>query len=212
MFLPLDDDPDPRDSSVVETVGRASGGDTWEIILHGYFWPSQDRRSIPGVTDSDAGTGDNQVRNRWNREVRDELLLPRLPCVLADAVSGIPESVARELLQAITTSRTVEANLGAVTRKHLFLPLITEDGVRWETADANTTTFLSLPAWSQAPSSVRRVFPMSQSKNTRDVVFIDAEASGTAPCVWGFAGYNCHRRVAALADLRVVKRSKSSDD
>jgi len=187
VFLPLDDDPDPTpDDLVVEKVGRASGRDNWDIILHGYFWPSQDRKSIPGVTTRDAGTGDNEVRNRWNRAVRDELLLPCLPCVLADAVTGIPESLARELLQAVAASRTVQANLDAVTRRHLLLPLVTEDGVRWATADASTTTFLSLPAWSQSPSSVRKEFPIRQRNCTQDVVFIDANATrlGGEPADW----------------------------
>ena len=35
----------------------------WEIILHGYFWPSQDRRSIPGVTEEIGNpAGDDGMR------------------------------------------------------------------------------------------------------------------------------------------------------
>src|SRR5262249_38176322 len=79
VFLPLDDDPSPRESTVVEIVGSSAERSSWDIIMHGYFWPSHDRRSIPGVTDADAGTGDAVVRTRWNRAVRDDVLMPVLP-------------------------------------------------------------------------------------------------------------------------------------
>ena len=48
VFLPLDDHPDPSSSAIVESDGLSPA---WDIILHGYFWPKQDRRDIPGVTD-----------------------------------------------------------------------------------------------------------------------------------------------------------------
>ena len=74
VFLPLDDDPQPGSSAIAESVGPSPA---WEIILHGYFWPSQDRRSIPGVTEeSDNAAGDGDMRIRWNRKVCNELLLP----------------------------------------------------------------------------------------------------------------------------------------
>ena len=39
VFLPLDDDPEPSSSSIVESHGPSPA---WEIILHGYFW------AVPG--------------------------------------------------------------------------------------------------------------------------------------------------------------------
>jgi hypothetical protein len=107
VFLPLDDDPNPRSNAVVEAVGNASGPAAWDILMHGYFWPSHDRRSIPGVTDNDSGTGDNAVRAHWNRAVRDELLLPLLPSAIAVAVTDIPEDLARPLLEGVVASRTI---------------------------------------------------------------------------------------------------------
>ena len=74
VFLPLDDDPEPSSSAIVKTNGPSLA---WEIILHGYFLPSQDRRSIPGVTDANSdATSDDNIRNRWNRTLCEELLLP----------------------------------------------------------------------------------------------------------------------------------------
>jgi hypothetical protein len=186
VFLPLDDDPQPRQSSVVETVGSIKAKQRWEIILHGYFWPSQDRRSIPGVTDHDAGTGDNEVRVRWNRAVRDELLLPGLPGVLAVAVREMPESESREIVRAISESRVVRENLDAVTLKHLLLPLVTENGVNWHTCDSTCATILTFPAWSQAPENFRKLFPLSDDVSIDGVVFVaeDAPRIGGNPAEW----------------------------
>ena len=58
VFLPLDDDPEPSSGAIVESHGTSPA---WEIILHGYFWPSHDRRSIPGVTE-DVGNAASAVR------------------------------------------------------------------------------------------------------------------------------------------------------
>ena len=109
VFLPLDDDPEPRSSEIVECKGASPA---WEIILHGYFWPSQDRRSIPGVTE-DLGdpAGDDGMRVRWNRALCEELLLPMLPSALANAVAGVDERTARRLLGAVVCSAMVENHL-----------------------------------------------------------------------------------------------------
>ncbi len=188
VFLPLDDDPEPLSSAVVETVGGA-GGDAWDIVLHGYFWPTHDRRSIPGVTDDDAGTGDGAVRVRWNRGIRDELLLPLLPSALASAVVGTPEGVARRLLGAIEASRIVQTHLPAITQSKVLLPVLAEDGVSWEARDRTETRVLSVPLWERAPSSLRTQFPTRQGEDPH-VVFIDANAPrfggepGEWPVVW----------------------------
>jgi hypothetical protein len=176
VFLPLDDDPNPRSSAIVETVGYTSGSEVWDIILHGYFWPSHDRRSIPGVTNDDVGAGDNAVRTRWNRAVRDELLLPLLPRVLENAVIEIREGTARQLLEAVVNSQTIKAHLPAVTRRHVLLPLVTEGGVRWTAYDTAGANILSIPTWTRAPSDVRRVFTECLSERTDNIIFIDADA------------------------------------
>ena len=88
VFLPLDDDPEPSSSAIVES----SSSPAWEIVLHGYFWPSQDRRSIPGVTgDVGNAASDGDMRIRWNRALCEDLLLPLLPSALAKAVVGVDE-------------------------------------------------------------------------------------------------------------------------
>ena len=114
VFLPLDDDPDPRSGAIVECKGPSPA---WEIILHGYFWPSQDRRSIPGVTEeSGNAASDDGMRIRWNRTLCEELLLPLLPSALANAVVGVDERAARRLLDAVLHADMVKSRLAVVIR------------------------------------------------------------------------------------------------
>ena len=175
VFLPLDDDPEPRSSEIVESKGSSPA---WEIVLHGYFWPSQDRRSIPGVTDDPGnGAGDtDDMRNRWNRAICDTLLLPLLPSALAKAVVEVEEPVAWKLLDTVVNSEIVKKRLDAVKCRHWLLPLVTADGVQWEARDAKECHVLSIPKWSQAPEVVRRQFLASCDECTDDVVFIDDDA------------------------------------
>ena len=110
VFLPLDDDPEASSSAIVESEGCSP---TWEIILHGYFWPSQDRRSIPGVTeDIGSAASDSDIRIRWNRALCEDLLLPLLPSALANAVVGVDERAARRLLDAVVRSGHRQEPLG----------------------------------------------------------------------------------------------------
>ncbi len=179
VFLSLDDDPEPRSSAIVESKGPSLA---WEIILHGYFWPSQDRRSIPGVTeDIGDAASDGAMRNRWNRALCDDLLLPLLPSALANAVVGVDERAARRLLGTVVNSNMLKNRLALVRRRHWLLPIAATDGVRWKALDANACPVLSIPNWSQAPEVVRRRFVASCDECKYDVVFIDEDA----PC---FAG------------------------
>ena len=174
VFLPLDDDPEPSSSAIVESEGRSPA---WEIILHGYFWPSQDRRSIPGVTgDVGNAASDGGMRNRWNRALCEDLLLPLLPSALANAVDGVDERAARRLLDAVVRSDMVKNRLLSVRRRHWLLPIIAAGGVRWKALDASSCSVLSIPKWNQAPEVVRSQFVASCDECTDDVVFIDDDA------------------------------------
>ena len=174
VFLPLDDDPDPRSSAIVESEGPSPA---WEIILHGYFWPSQDRRSIPGVTEETGNpAGEDDMRVRWNRALCEDLLLPLLPSALANAVVGVNERVARRLLGAVLRSAVVKNHLALVRRRHWLLPIIAADGIRWKALDAKVCPVLSIPNWNQAPEVVRRRFAASCDECTDDLLFVDENA------------------------------------
>lgn len=174
VFLPLDDDPEPRSSAIVESKGPSPA---WEIILHGYFWPSQDRRSIPGVTEElKNSTGDEGMRIAWNRTLCEELVLPLLPSALANAVDGVDDRVARKLLKAVASSSMMESRLAWVIRRHWLLPTVMADGVRWKSLDANAYMVLSIPNWILAPRAVRGRFAATCGECAGNVVFIDHDA------------------------------------
>ena len=174
VFLPLDDDPEPSSGAIVESVGPSPA---WDIILHGYFWPSQDRRSIPGVTEETGNpAGDDEMRVRWNRALCEELLIPLLPWTLVNAVAGVDEHAARRMLGAVVCSALVKNHLARVQRRYWLLPVITTDGVRWKALETSTCPVLSIPNWNQAPEVLRRQFAASCDECTDDIVFIDDSA------------------------------------
>ena len=159
-YLPLADEPDPTQSAInariAENVGDAPA---WQIVLHGYFWPSQDRKSIPGVTDvMDENEGrPSDVRASWNAAMRDELVLPLLPSVLERVVAKEDQNVASNLLRQVKGSEIVGDHLDAVCRRDLLLPLATVDGVSWVCRNpSHEYRVLSVPRWMKAPQEVRR--------------------------------------------------------
>ena len=182
-FLPLDDHPAPSSSAIVESDGPSPA---WEIILHGYFWPSQDRKSIPGVTDKNGeAASDRDMRSRWNRTLCEDLLLPLLPSALANAVVGVDERAARGLLDAVVRSDILEDRMSFVTRRHWLAPVVATNGVRWRATPADACPVLSIPNWSQAPEAVRTRFLASCREYTGHVLFID----DTAPRLAGKLDY-----------------------
>ena len=173
-FLPLDDDPVPQPSAIVESQGPSPA---WEIILHGYFWPSQDRRSIPGVTDrSGSAASDGDMRIRWNSALYEDLLLPLLPSALANAVVGVDDRVARKLLDAVVRADMVKNRLDTVMRRHWLLPIVAACGVRWKALPARSYPVLSIPKWSQASEVVGSRFVASCDECTDEAMFIDDDA------------------------------------
>ena len=170
-FLPLDDHPAPNSSAIVESDGPSPA---WEIILHGYFWPSQDRRSIPGVTDKSGDAAiDGDMRSRWNRTLCEDLLLPLLPSALARAVNRVDGCAAQELLERVVQSEVVKSRIRCVTQEHWLLPEVTKDGVQWRAVKADASPVLAIPDWSQAPETARTRFLASCAQYTGDVRFID---------------------------------------
>ena len=179
VFLPLDDDPGPSSSTpIVET---ACAGDTysWDIVLHGYFWPSQDRRSIPGVTDNDDSMTGHETRMRaeWNRRMRDELLLPLLPRALAEAVEAVCQDAAWKLLKGIASTTTVGKHLASITRRDVVLPVLTKNGVCWKAYSASGVRVLAVPSWKDSPPTVRAAF-MQETERIHGVIFVDQDSPG----------------------------------
>ena len=179
VFLPLDDAVKQPYGPLIETVECASSTSWWDIIMHGYFWPSHDRRSIPGVTDDES-----RVRGRWNRGIRNDLMLPLLPQALEFAVRDVPQDVAGRLLGAVDRTEIVRRNNAAITKNHVLLPVVTECGMRWKTYRTDEARVVAIP-WKDAPSSVRKAF-VRRIDRSDDVICIDDAAPriGGTPRAW----------------------------
>ncbi len=179
VFLPLDDDPESRAGSIVERIGPSPA---WEILLHGYFWPSQDRRTIPGVTDNLEESAAS-MRVLWNRGIRDKMLLPLLPEALARAVSGVEENLSRPLIDAVVKSSVVEGHSRAVSERAVLLPFVGRDGIAWKSRPAANLRVFSIPDWRDAPEKIRERFNRAVEHLPDNVVFIDDDAPRLAPRV-----------------------------
>lgn len=159
-YLPLTDEPDPTQSAISARIAESVGdAPAWQIVLHGYFWPSQDRKSIPGVTDvmDENERSPSDVRASWNAAMRDELVLPLLPSVLERVVAKEDQNVASSLLRQVKDSGIVNPRLDAVCRDDLLLPRATMEGVSWVCANpSEENRVLSIPRWTKAPLAVRR--------------------------------------------------------
>ena len=187
VFLPLDDAPQPADSEIVDTVGVGIGSDSWDIIIHGYFWPSENRRSIPGATNNDNGGDADETRMRalWNRTLRDEILLPLLPQVIARAAQTPTVSVeaAMKLVKDVADSKTVRSHPTSVTSSHALLPVITAAGIQWQAVTADACV-LEVPAWMDAPDSVREAFGLKTTRKGLIFIAKDAPRIGGNPRPW----------------------------
>ncbi|MBA2883174.1 hypothetical protein HNR65_003535 [Desulfosalsimonas propionicica] len=190
VFLPLDEDPQPETSDIVEVkpVGKNPDSGYWDLVLHGYFWPSQDRRSIPGVTTQEQASGESAMREKWNRALRDELLLPLLPNILARMARDMPEDTTRSVLIATLSSQIVQQNIDAVTKTQFLLPIICKNGVAWKTFPVNGIQILSIPHWHHAPDTVRMSFVNQIKEHPCNYVFIenDAPQLGDVPGKWPY--------------------------
>ena len=178
-FLPLNDDPDPKPSAAVDCIGDSPA---WEVVLHGYFWPEQDRRTIPGVTDQETP---DAMRVRWNQAVRDEVL-PLLPCLFERVVAHENQGRAYDLLKKVAGTPIVRNNASAVRRDHWLLPEITADGVRWFARSAAELRFLSLPGWTTSPPDMRKSVFASWGAGANDAIVVDHDAPRLAcePSEW----------------------------
>jgi hypothetical protein len=105
---------------------------------------------------------------------------PPLPSALANAVTDVPEDVARLLVGAVAASRTITDHVSAVTRRHVLLPVLTHGGVRWISHDSAGTLVVSIPNWTRAPSTVQRLFVEGLSSATEDILFIEKPTWSTA--------------------------------
>ncbi len=89
-FLPLDDrkTEDNSNNDLVQTIREPYLQGAWEILLHGYFFLSSDRKHIFGITK----TGEEDIKQQWNRLLVQQLLLPLFPRILLMKIEEEPKN------------------------------------------------------------------------------------------------------------------------
>ena len=89
-FLPLDDrkTEDNSNNDLVQTIRAPYLQGAWEILLHGYFFLSSDRKHIFGITK----TGEEDIKQQWNRLLVQQLLLPLFPRILLMKIEEEPKN------------------------------------------------------------------------------------------------------------------------
>ena len=160
-FLPLDDGPEP-DTQVARFHPLESGAPTMDVLLHGYFWPSEERKRLFGVTEPKRDVQDAtlQLADDWNMRLARSHVLPLLPEVLADALTLVPDNYHRAVLSAVASALPLPEHLlhsSALTQRASLLPVLTRTGVEWTAMPVErcgrvraAEEWCSAPQWAKA--------------------------------------------------------------
>ena len=199
-FLPLDDAPLPGPKSGVARRKDLAecGAPTLDLLLHGYFWPSPDRKRLYGVSEDAQVTNDKaaQVADLWNAALAETLLLPLLPETLADAITLIPERHRYDVLccAAIAmpsppTGRS-DAWRDAVQSLAALLPVVNERGVDWRAVPASDVPRVRrIDRWDDAPVWAKKaILNAAELANLRLVdASLQIDDFGSARAPWAAA-------------------------
>jgi hypothetical protein len=189
VFFPLDDSSAVDSTSpLVETKATGiAGRAAWDVLLHGYFWPAQDRRSIPGVVETGERRQDldaDDVRVALNRAVSDNLLLPMIPQALEASLDGLEAIWANGVVGAVLDSSLGRERIDSVCRDRYLVPVL-ESATTWK-ATPRDRRLIALAGWDGAPDNVRRHLSGQVSARRSDTVLIDGDAKrlGGVPRLW----------------------------
>ncbi len=189
VFFPLDDSSALQSTSpLVEARPTGiEGGVAWDVLLHGYFWPAQDRRSIPGVVETGERRQDldvDDVRVALNRAIAENLLLPLIPQALEEALEGLPGAWANAVVGAMLDCSVGKERIEHVCRDRFLVPVL-GTAATWK-ATPRDRRQIALAGWTGAPENVRRHLARQVSVLSSNTVVIDADAHrlGGAPQSW----------------------------
>lgn len=125
VYLPLGDPARERDKEKVPLVDTAlEGKENVELIVHGDFFVSSDRRSLH--------RGDD-IKARWNAELQREAALPCVLDAVASAIAALPDNPARYgLIKALQDAKDWwAANAAAICGDRALACVADGKGQRW---------------------------------------------------------------------------------
>ena len=182
VFLPVSDR-QREQIALKRSDGQPGATNDFHLVLHGYFFLDAGRQSIEAITDPSPGgipKDEIEVRRSWNTTVRDELVLPTIPAVVAMAAQTLNLSYAEleAICDAVRNSSVWARHAEAITSQERFVCELKSTGPEWRlvTSDSKLRTLPRPPAderdrpWRVLPS-------LTQIQNDRsDVVFVVHDA------------------------------------
>ena len=140
VFLPVSEEEDIRIPIEDPLVGRV------RLLLHGYFFLDSGRRRIDGTDGSDVSarpSNESEIRQAWNAELCNSVLLPLLPRVLHDAFATrvLKPNALRSLLMGLSVHDWFRRRRRTICDKHALVSVLEPSG-----SNANRAKWKLLPA------------------------------------------------------------------
>lgn len=187
VFLPISEASDiaiPLDGNI---LGQ------FRLLLHGYFFLDSGRRQIEGLSASakDEEPSDaSGLRQAWNSELRDSVVLPLLPALLRDALNSkmVTSAELAQLVAAVAGSPWFQRNRNAICKESALVRVLeAPSGIVWRLVPSGNT-LRPLPASvTDAPGRIEELFSAihSWAKEKRAHLVVDRSAALSAePIRW----------------------------
>lgn len=175
VFLPTSDETETK-------IELAPGQGRFSLLLHGYFFLDSGRRRIEAIDDvSDSGR-ERQLRQRWNIELRDQVTLPLIPGLLADALSTkvLDAGQLAALVEALRISPWFADHRNAVCNLDQLARIVDASGnIAWQALPASSKVRALPKSVLDAPLRITELFPhIHEWAQAHDIALcIDADAT-----------------------------------
>lgn len=140
-----------------ERLRIGHGERSWNLLLHGYFFPDSGRRGIAGL-DHTPGAAPAQSQEDlcrdWNAMLRDAATLPCILPAVSDAFSeeGITDTERYGFCAAFEQTALYRRHRAVICRQHQLLCAVSPERDDWRLVDSGTRV-LGLPSQHPRPSA-----------------------------------------------------------
>lgn len=147
------------------------------ISFHGQYFVDAGRRRYSIVDEKSS----KDIKIHWNKELKSELLLPKVLSTFADFFKNWNVDDVKKILDSFTQSEFWKNNSAQICQKSQFLLCLSKNGWIWKREDANQRFMLLSDV--QRPELLQEVFRRVNKSNL--LVLADAPRLGTAlPSPW----------------------------
>lgn len=159
VFLPISEDSDVNIRINSATLGEL------RLLLHGYFFLDSGRRMIEGLTKpshDDEPNDASSLREAWNTELRDSVVLPLVPSVLRDTLDSkmISSAELLELVRSVAQDDWFKDHRRSICREHSLGRILEESsGPVWRIVPRGTDLRPLPGIVEDAPGRIEELFP-----------------------------------------------------